>query len=346
MVGGKAVGPGEPVFVVAEIGNNHNGDLNLAKKLIAEAAKLGANAVKFQKRFIEETFVKEMREKKQTKTLAFGRTYGEYRQRLEFDLAQFRELKDFADKLGVFFFVTPFDFKSVEFLEELGVAAYKISSFDVTNWPLLELVAKKNKPIFLSTGMCTLEELDEAVKTILKYNNKLIINHCVSTYPTPPEEINLKNIETLIKRYQPLPVGYSGHETGILPTLLACAMGACTVERHLTLDKGLPGPDHATVSIDLNELKDLVSYLRGLEIMLGDRQKIVRQGEVATREKHSKSIVAKVFIPAGTTIGIEMLTFKSPGSGLKPSQLNALLGKMAKINIEEDTVIPQEALNW
>src|SRR3989338_1299477 len=345
-IGNKIIGQGRPIFVVAEIGCNHNGNVELAKKMIEEAAKAGADAVKFQKRDVDETFIKEMRDQKQTKTLVFGKTYGDYRRFEEMTLEEFKEIKRHAEKLGLFFFVTPFDFKSVDFLEELQVDAYKISSFDVTNFPLVERIAQLKKPIILSVGMSSLEEIDGCLNTIFKHHNEVIINHCISTYPTPLNDVHLRNILYLKERYHPLPIGYSGHEKGIMPTIMACAMGATAVERHVTIDKNLPGPDHATVSLDMNELRDLVLHLRNLEVAFGDFQKIIRESEVRAREKHSKSIVAKTRIPVGTTIGIEMLTFKCPGTGLKPYQVNQLLGNVTRFDIEEDTIIPKEALNW
>ncbi|HLD27276.1 MAG TPA: N-acetylneuraminate synthase family protein [Patescibacteria group bacterium] len=345
-IGNKVIGQGRPIFVVAEIGCNHNGNVELAKKMVEEAAKAGADAVKFQKRDVEETFIKEMRDQKQVKTLAFGKTYGEYRRFQEMTMEEFSELKRHAEKLGLFFFVTPFDFKSVDFLEELQIDAYKISSFDVTNYPLVQKIARLKKPIVLSIGMSSLEEIDGCLETIFKYHNDVIINHCISTYPTPLNDMNLKNILYLKERYHPLPIGYSGHEKGIMPTIMAAAMGATTVERHVTLDKNLPGPDQATVSLDMNELKNLILHLRNLEVVFGDSRKIIRDSERKAREKHSKSIVAKIRIPAGTTIGVEMFTFKSPGSGLKPYEINGLLGKIARFDIEEDTIMPKEALNW
>lgn len=345
-VGGRKIGQNNPIFIVAEVGCNHNGDLNLAKKLVETAAELGADAVKFQKRFVNEVFIREMRDQKQTKTLEFGDTYGKYREHQELTLDEFKELKRHAEKLGVFFFVTPFDMKSVDFLEELNVDAYKISSFDLTTAPMVEKIAKLKKPVFLSTGMSSLEEMDAAIELILKHNQEIILYHCVSVYPSPVSEINLRNILTLKERYHPLPVGYSGHERGIMPTLLACAMGAVTVERHFTLDKNLPGPDHATISLNPAEFKDLVYHIRRLETALGDAEKILKPSEMRAREKHSKSIVAKTRIPAGTPIGIEMLTFKSPGTGIKPYKISQLFGKIAKVDVEEDTIVPQEALNW
>lgn len=345
-VGNGYIGHGQPVFFVAEIGNNHNGDYYLAKRTIEKAAGIGAQAVKFQKRFINETFAKELINKPQTKDQIFGKTYGEYRQALEFDLEAFKKLKEFSDGLGVIFFATPFDKKSVDFLEEVGVPLYKIASFDVTHLPLLEYVAKKGKPIILSTGMASLEEVDEAVETILEYNPNLVILHCVSVYPAADDRLNLLSVPFLKERYAPLPVGYSGHEKDFIPTLTAVALGARCIERHITLDKELPGPDHATVSIEPDEFQAMIQETRRIEKALGSPGKFLFEEELKTRDKHSKSIVAKKHIPAGAVITAEMVVCKSPGYGLKPRLLPKLIGKQAKTDIPEDAVITEHHIIW
>lgn len=345
-VGNKFIGEDEPVFFIAEIGNNHNGDYYLAKRTIEEAVKAGADAVKLQKRFINETFAKELVEKPQNKDQIFGKTYGEYRQALELNQEEFAKLKALSDTFGVIFFATPFDKKSADFLEEIGVPVYKVASFDVTNLPLLEYVAKKGKPMFLSTGMCTIEELDEAVDAILKYNDQLIIKHCVSVYPSPDEKINLKTISLLKERYAPLPIGYSGHEQDTLPTLAAVTLGAKSVERHFTLDRSLPGPDHATVSIESETFNSMVRDTRRIEKAFGEPVKKFTEEEMKTREKHSKSIVSSAVIPAGTVISASMLTCKSPGYGLKPNMLEKVIGKKAKVDIPLDTVIKHDDILW
>lgn len=345
-IGDKYVGESEPVFFIAEIGNNHNGDYYLAKRTLEEAVKAGADAVKFQKRFIDEVFAKELQNKEQTKDQIFGKTYGEYRRALELDRDNFLKLKERAQELGTIFFATPFDQKSADFLEEVGMDVYKIASFDVSNLPLLEHVAKKGKPMFLSTGMHSLEELDEAVETILKYNDQLIIKHCVSVYPTTDEFLNLATVPFLKERYKPLPIGYSGHEKGFLPTLAAITLGAKSVERHITLDKNLPGPDHATVSINPEEFKHMVDSTRRIEKAMGKYGKFLFDVELPTRDKHSKSIVARVFIPAGAAITAGMLTCKSPGYGLKPRMLGEVIGKAAKSDILEDGVVTKDHIVW
>ena len=337
-IGNMKVGEGSPSFIIAEIGNNHNGDYYLAKRSIEEAKKAGANAVKFQKRFVNETFTKEMRDKPQTKDQVFGKTYGEYREKLELTEDEFMKLKKYSDELGILFFATPFDHKSVDLLERVGVDLYKIASFDVTNIPLLEYVAKKGKPIILSLGMADQYEIDEAIETILNYNNQLIVLHCISIYPTPDEKLNLSIINLLKERYDPIPVGYSGHESDILPTMTAIGLGAKCIERHFTLDKSLPGPDHA-MSLTYEEFKKLVEGIRRVEKSLGNPIKVVWEEELKVRQKHGKSIVAKTDIPLGTVITESMVMCKSPGYGLKPNQLSLVIGKKAVSEIQADTVI-------
>lgn len=345
-IGNKNIGEGCPTFFIAEIGNNHNGDYYLARKCIEEAAKAGADAVKFQKRFINEVFTKELQNQPQLKDQIYGKTYGEYRQNLELNEEDFIKLKKLAEELNLIFFATPFDKSSADFLEQIGVDVYKIASFDVTNIPLLEHIAKKNKPIFMSVGMSSEEEVDLAVSSILKHNKKLIIKHCISIYPTPDDKLNLSMIATLKEKYSPLPIGYSGHEKDILPSLAAIAMGAKCIERHFTLDKKLPGPDHATVSLDAEEFKNLVDGARRLENFFGQGNKIILEDEKKARDKHSKSIVAKTFIPAGTKITYTHITYKSPGYGLKPYLTEKIIGLESKEDILEDTVITAEQLNW
>jgi sialic acid synthase SpsE len=345
-LGATKVGEGCPPYFIAEIGNNHNGDFFLAKRSIEEAAKAGAHAVKFQKRSIADTFAKELRDKPQTKEEIRGKTYGEYRAGLELSLEDFKRLKEVADFNKIAFFATPFDIPSVDFLEEVGVPFYKVASFDVTNLPLLEYLAKKQKPIILSTGMATIEEVDQAVATVLAHHSQLVILHCVSVYPSPDEYINLNAMKVLRRRYSPLPIGYSGHEQDILPTIVAVAQGAAVIERHFTLSKNLPGPDHASVSIEPRIFSDMVMGSHRVRAMFGKNEKEILEQEKATREKHSKSLVSATFIPKGTIIKAEMLTVKSPGYGFKPRDMHMLVGRKAAIDIAADTVVRKEEIAW
>lgn len=337
------VGDGEPVFVIAEIGNNHNGDFELAKRSILAAKESGADAVKFQKRDIQSLLSKEMREMPYENERSFGKTYGEHREKQELSIEQFKELKDYSESLGMVFFATPFDKPSADALEQIGVHAYKIASFDVTNLPLLEYVAKKNKPILISTGASTLEEIDNAIETMLKHNNRIIVNHCTSLYPTPDNAIDLHMVRVLKERYSPLPVGYSGHEPDILPTLASIALGATTVERHFTVDKTLHGSDHH-MSIEPHTFKEMVDGIKRMGIMLGSKEKRIHEAELPIRAKHSKSIVAATDIAEGTLITKEALAFKSPGTGINPDKVDLVLGRHAKVAIAADTVIQESFL--
>jgi sialic acid synthase len=337
------VGEGRPVFVIAEIGNNHNGDFELAKRSILAAKEAGADAVKFQKRDMEELLSKEMRDMPYVNERSFGKTYGEHRAKQELSKEQYIELKEYSESLGVVFFATPFDKASADVLESIGVHAYKIASFDVTNLPLLIHVAKKDKPILLSTGASTLEEMDAAIETILSYNNRLIVNHCTSLYPTPDDHIDLRMVNVLKERYRPLPVGYSGHELDILATVASIALGASTVERHFTLDKKMHGSDHH-MSIEPREFKEMVSQIRRMEVLLGSDSKRVYSEEVPIRHKHGKSIVSSRDIPAGAILSEELLTFKIPGHGINPAQIDMVLGRKAKVMIPADTIIKMEFL--
>ncbi|QQG45429.1 MAG: N-acetylneuraminate synthase family protein [Candidatus Sungiibacteriota bacterium] len=340
----KYVGEGHPTFVIAEVGNNHNGEMELARKSVISAALAGADAVKFQRRRLNEVFTQDLLSKPQTHSTSLGKTYGEYRQKLELSDEQFSELKNIAHSLGLAFFVTAFDLKSAESLAHIGMDCWKIASFDVNNRPLLEFVAKIGQPVFMSTGMADQEEMDEAVNTILKHSNQLIIKHCVSIYPTPDEDLNIGAITAMRERYRPLPVGYSGHEVGFVPTIAAVTLGAASVERHFTLDKALPGPDHSTVSLDPLEFTEMVKQIRRIERAVKDREVRLHDREISMRNKHGKSLVSKIPIPQGTLVREDMLTCKSPGHGIKPTLIHTVVGKTAKVDIPADTVLTEDQI--
>lgn len=341
----KKIGPGHPVFIIAEIGNNHNGDIELARKEVAAAAHAGADGVKFQKRTVAEVFTRELLDKPQTHSTSLGKTYREYRLAQELTDEELKELKEQAHALGMAFFVTPFDLTSAKALAAIGMDCWKIASFDVNHRPLLEFVADQGQPVFLSTGMATVEERDEAVEEILKRNPNLVIKQCVSIYPTPDADLNIGAVKTLIDRYSPIPVGYSGHELGFIPTIAAVTLGARSVERHFTLDKTLPGPDHSTVSLEPLEFAEMVRQIRRIEKAIADDKIYIHEKEIAHRNKHGKSVVSRQHIPAGTVISAEMLAFKSPGYGIKPSSAHLVVGKKAKVDIPEDSVIINSLLN-
>jgi sialic acid synthase len=341
----RYVGEGEPVFTIAEIGINHNGDLELAKRLITEAAKAGADAVKFQKRTAEELLTKEGLEKPYTSPHAFAPTYGEHRKKLEFSPEQYQVLMAHARECGVRFFASVWDHVSADQMHALGVGAYKIPSADMTNLPLIEYVAQKDRPVILSTGMSTVEEIDDAVYAALKHNSRVMVMHCLSLYPSPLDKINLAFMDIIRERYSPLPFGYSGHEAGLLPTIVAVARGAQIIERHFTLDKTMKGSDHAG-SLEPHELKELVAAVHHIPSILGTSEKVIIPELIPLREKLAKSVIAKQAIPAGTIITADMLGIKGPGYGITPSKLGEVVGRVAAVNVGEDTVLPKEALDW
>jgi N-acetylneuraminate synthase len=280
-IAGKAIGATRPVYVIGEIGLNHNGDVDLAKQLIDVAAQAGADAVKFQKRTPAISTPEHM--KSVLRQTPWGEmTYLDYRYRVEFDREQYIELGDYATLNGLAWFASPWDEPSVDFLEDINVAAYKIASASVTDIGMLRAIAATGKPVILSTGMSTLDQIDAAVGAL--GTERLVVLHATSTYPLPPEEANLRMIPVLAARYPGVPVGYSGHETGLQISLAAVALGAVAVERHITLDRGMWGSDHSA-SLEPADFAALVSDIRVLELALGDGVKTVFPGEEAPLAK-------------------------------------------------------------
>lgn len=344
-IGDKFVGKGYPCYFIAEAGVNHNGSLELAKRLVDAAASSRADAVKFQKRCIDDILIKQALDQPYNSSSALGATYGEHRQRLELSEDEFAELSKHCRTKGITFLASAWDMRSADFVDSLNVPAFKIASADLTNLPLLEHIARKGKPVILSTGMSTIEEIAEAVEAILKHNEQLVLLHCVSNYPCESVEVNLRVMETLKNQFG-LPVGYSGHEkSGWSITLGAVALGAVLVERHFTLDRTLPGPDHAA-SLEPLGLLRLVANIKDLEAAMGTPERRISDAEMAVRKRLAKSIVARCDIEAGTIIRPEMLTVKGPGSGLKPKYLPLLYGKTARFTLKADSIVPREALEW
>jgi len=280
-IGSNPIGLEQPVYVIAEIGLNHSGDVEIAKQLIDVAADAGAQAVKFQKRTPEISTPEHM--KNTPRDTPWGTmTYLDYRYRVEFDRAQYVEIGDYATLRGLDWFASPWDEPSVDFLEDLNVVAHKVASASVTDVGLLRALASTGKPIILSTGMSTIEQIDAAVD-ILGVQN-LVILHATSTYPLPPEEANLRMIPTLMNRYTGVPIGYSGHERGLQISLAAVALGAVAVERHITLDRTMWGSDHAA-SLEPGGLDHLVRDIRIISEALGDGVKRIFPGEQAPLAK-------------------------------------------------------------
>jgi len=290
-IGSNVIGGGRPAYVIAEIGLNHNGDVDLATRLIDVAADAGANAVKFQKRTPEISTPAHMRDV--PRDTPWGTmSYLAYRYRVEFDREQYIAVADHALMRGLDWFASPWDVPSVEFLEDLNVVAHKVASACLTDAPLLEALRDTGKPVILSTGMSTMAEIDAAIEIL--GTDRLVLLHATSTYPMEPEEANLRMIPTLRDRYPGVPVGYSGHERGLQISLAAVALGAVAVERHITLDRTMWGSDHAA-SLEPAGLQHLVRDIRIVETALGDGVKRVFPGELAPRAK-----LRRVTAEAGT----------------------------------------------
>lgn len=279
-IGKHKIGEGLPVYFIAEIGLNHNGSLEIAKKLIDVAAEAGAQAVKFQKRTPAISTPEHMKDVPR-ETPWGTMSYLEYRYKVEFEKEQYAEINDYCDKLNLDWYASPWDEEAVDFLESMNVCAYKIASASVTDLGMLRKVKATNKPVILSTGMSTLEQIDKAVEVLGK--DKLHIMHATSTYPLPPEEANLRTIHTLRDRYG-VSIGYSGHEPGLQISIAAVALGATSVERHITLDRTSWGSDHAA-SLEPKGFTQLIRDVRIVETAMGDGVKRVFPGELAPLSK-------------------------------------------------------------
>jgi len=338
-IANRVIGEGESCFIIAEAGVNHNGDVNLARKLIDVAKDAGADAVKFQT-FKAEEVVTRRAEKARYQKKITGAQESQYDmlRKLELSEEEHLALKSYTEKKRIVFLSTPYDKRSVEFLSQLGVAAFKVSSADITNHPLLYHIAEKYLPIILSTGMSTLGEIEEALEAIVsRGNNQVILLHCNFNYPARMEDVNLRAMITLKQAFG-FPVGYSDHTMGIEVPLAAVALGAVVIEKHLTLDRQLPGPDHLA-SLEPAELGEMVAKIRNIEQALGSPIKRPSGGEVQNRESCRRSIVAADDIPQGAVITGGMLAAKRPGTGIPPKYIEALVGLKATCNIQKDDLI-------
>jgi N-acetylneuraminate synthase len=330
--------------VIAEAGVNHNGDLDMALQLVDAAAAAGADAVKFQT-FIANRVISASapKAKYQLQTTCATESQLDMIRPLQLSPQAHRELSDYSQERGVLFMSTPFDEDSVDLLDELGVPVFKIGSGEITNWPFLEYIARIGKPIILSTGMSYLSEVDEAVRVIRNAGcRQLLLLHCVSNYPAAPDDANLRAMETMMRAFQ-VPVGYSDHTPGIEVSLAATALGACVIEKHFTLDKNLPGPDHRA-SLEPSELAALIKGVRTVEAALGHGEKRPAASEVNTAAVARRSLVAAQDINAGTVVTREMIAIKRPGTGLPPAMHSYLVGRTTRTNIPADTLISLEML--
>ncbi len=332
-IGDRLIGDGHPTYIIAEVGVNHNGIPQLAFELIDVAVDAGADAVKFQKRKLEKLYPQ-----KYLDNVNAGEKSLRYLlpilQQVELPESTYHEIVAYCQKKGITFLCSPFDRESADFLETLDVPAFKVASADLTNLPLLDHLVKKGKPLILSTGMSRPDEVDFTVKYLKERGAQFALLHCNSTYPAAFEDINLRYMDQL--RKYGVPVGYSGHERGIAVSTVAAALGASILERHVTLDRSMDGPDHAA-SLEPQGFKKMVRDIRMVSLALGaGEEKFFSRGEILNRETLAKSLVAARRIEAGETLTAEMVTVKGPGLGLSPQRYPELLGRRADRVIEAD----------
>lgn len=312
------VGEGRPVLVIAEIGNNHDGSIRQAERLIEAAAEAGADAVKFQTHIAEEEMLPS------TPTPPhFDEPRYEFTRRMELSLDDHLRLKELAEARGVIFFSSPFSVAAVRLLEEVGVPLYKVASGEVTNPPLLEAIASTGKPVLLSSGMSGLDDIAAAVDIL--GTDALAVLQCTSAYPCPPERVNLRAMKTLSERFG-VPVGLSDHTPGVVTSLAAVALGAVAIEKHFTLSKFLYGPDHHA-SLVPDELRALVDGVREVELALGSGEKLHDESLDPVRATFEKSVVTTSAVASGMVLEESMLTTKRPGTGVPAVRLRDLVGR-------------------
>ena len=344
LINSRKIGWGEPVFIIAEAGVNHNGDLQTAEEMVDIAAEAGADAVKFQTfRADEVVSAAAPKARYQIENTAEGGSQLEMLKRLELSPDAHCKLIERCHARGIIFLSTPFDFPSADLLERLSVPAYKVPSGEITNWPFLEHIASKGKPVILSTGMSDLNEVEQAVKVLRAAGcSELLILHATSSYPATAASANLRAMRTLSDSFH-TPVGLSDHTMGIEVALAATALGACILEKHFTLDRSFAGPDHKA-SLEPAELRSLVRGIRAVESAFGDGRKQPTPSEEDVRRVARRSIVARRTIPSGTLIARDLLAYKRPGTGIPPSRLGGVVGRRTARTIPADTLIRFEDL--
>lgn len=335
----RLIGTGQPCFIIAEAGVNHNGDMELARRLIACAAEAGADAVKFQS-FRSAQLVQPDAPKAAYQQVGADSDETQYAmlRRLELSAADQRRLQAECQAAGITFLSTPFDEASVDLLDELGVSAFKVASGDLTHQPLLRAIARRGKAMLVSTGMATMAEVADAVEAIRAAGDPpLALLHCVSCYPTDPADANLRAMQSMTESFR-VPVGFSDHTPGRAVALAAVALGACIIEKHVTLDKTLPGPDHR-MSLEPDELKQLVREIRTVETALGSGEKVPAPAEYEMRRLGRRSLVAARDIAAGEVLTEAMLVCRRPGSGIAPVDQQRVVGRRARVDIRAGTLI-------
>ena len=327
-------------FVIAEIGHNHQGSLEKAKELFRRAKECGVDAVKLQKRDNRSLYTRDMYNMPYNHESSFGPTYGAHREALEFGHDEYVELKRYAGEIGLAMFATAFDFASADFLAKLEMPAYKIASGDLKNTPLLKYVAKIGKPIFVSTGGGTLEDVQRAYDAIMPVNPQLSLLQCTASYPVEEEEMNLRVITTYRERFPDAVIGLSDHQNGIAMAVVAYALGARVIEKHFTLNRAWKGTDHA-FSLEPVGMRKMVRDLRRAEAALGDGIKRVYPSEEKPLFKMAKKLVAARNLPVGHILTREDIAIKSPNNGIAPCEIERVVGRVTIRPLQED-----ENISW
>ncbi len=342
-IGDRWVGDGEPCFVIAEAGANHNRDLGMGKALIDVAADAGADAVKFQTYSAETLYSKHTPRFSYLEGVSDQDTW-DLIKAIELPREWQADLAAHAKARGIHFLSTPFDHRAVDELEALGVPAYKIASFEIVDLPLIGYTAARRRPMIISTGLASYEDIADAVATCARAGNRdVVLLQCASLYPAPPARMNLRAMATMRAAFN-VPVGLSDHSLGIHVAVAAAGLGASVVEKHFTLDRKLPGPDHP-FAIEPGELSEMVRQIREVEAALGDGLKLgPAPEEMEMHEKARRSLIAARAIPRGTAIDRSMIAIKRPGFGIRPKFIDLVVGRVAKVDIVEDAVLTWDML--
>lgn len=325
VIGNHLINDNSDCYVIAEIGHNHQGSLETCKQLFLAAKNAGVNAVKLQKRDNKTLFIKEVYNKVYDNPNSYGETYGEHREFLEFGWHEYVELQKYAKELDLDFFSTAFDIPSADFLEKLDAPAYKFASGDLKTIPLLKHVAKFGKPMIISTGGASLEDIRRAYEAVMPINNQICIMQCTGGYPPEWHELNLMVIDTLRKEFPDIVIGFSSHDNGIAMAVAGYMLGARIIEKHFTLNRAMKGTDHA-FSLEPVGMTKMVRDLRRLKLALGDGKKITYASEKGPITKMGKSLVAKRDLPQGHTLSDDDIAMKSPGGGIPPYEWQNLVG--------------------
>lgn len=334
-IAGRTISDDADCFVIAEVGHNHQGNIETAKKLIDAAHESGTDAVKLQKRDNRTLFTREYYNRVYNSENSFGEIYGQHREYLEFGRTEYVELKKYAEDLGMVFFATAFDRSSADFLADLDMPAYKIASGDLTNTPLLRYVAEIGKPMIVSTGGGRMEDVERAVEVITETNDELTLLQCTAGYPPEWGELNLSVITTFRERWSEITVGLSSHDSGIAMAVVAYALGARVIEKHFTLNRAMKGTDHA-FSLEPQGMRKMVRDLRRARVALGDGQKTPYQSEVEPLIKMAKKLVAARPLEPGHILAEGDIAIKSPGDGLPPYRLSSFVGRQLDCFMAED----------